>query len=63
MPYKNLRFWHLITQIIIFRKFWYIHFGFVLNIAQDIAKVVEVVLRYTFEVFTIKALVILMKII
>ena len=63
MPYKNLRFWHLITQKIIFRKFWYIHFGFVLNIAQDIAKVVEVVLRYTFEVFTIQALVILMKII
>ena len=26
-----------------------------LNIAQDIAKVVEVVLRYTFEVFNIKS--------
>ena len=63
MPYKNLRFWHLITQKIIFRKFWYIHFGFVLNIAQDIDKVVEVVLRYTFEVFTKQAVVILMKII
>ena len=47
----------------VFQKFWYIHFGFVLNIAQDIAKVVEVVLRYTFEVFTIQALDILMEII
>ena len=63
MPCKNLRFWHLITQKIIFQKFWYIHFAFVLNTAQDIAKVVEVVLRYTFEVFTIQALVILMKIV
>ena len=63
MPYKNLKFWHLITQKIIFQKFWYIHFGFALNIAQDIAKGVEVVLRYTFELFTIQALVILMKII
>ena len=32
-----------------------------LNIAQDITKVVEVVLRYTFEVFTIQALVILIN--
>ena len=63
MPYKNLKFWHLITQKIIFQNFWYIHFGFALNIAQDIAKGVEVVLRYTFELFTIQALVILIKII
>ena len=63
MPYKNLRFWHLITEKIIFQKFWYIHFGFVLNITQDITKVVDVVLCYTFEVFTIQALVIHMKII
>ena len=63
MPYKNLKFWHLIIQKIIFQKFWCIHFGFALNIAQDIAKSVEVVLRYTFELFTIQALVILMKII
>ena len=63
MPYKNLRFWHLITYKIIFQKFWYIHCGIVLNTAQDIAKVVEVVLRYTFEVFTIQAVVILVKII
>ena len=34
-----------------------------LNVAQDIAKVVKVVLLYTFEDFTIQALVIFMKII
>ena len=59
---KKLQNWPLLTQKSIFQKFWYIHFGFVLNITEDITKATEVVLRYTFVIFAIQALVIIIKI-